>query len=502
VPIVTHVHGAHANEESDGFPEAWFLPDARNIPSGYATTGSYYDVYKSISTQGKLWAKGSSVFEYTNDQAATTLWYHDHALGMTRLNVYAGTAGFYILRGGDRDVVLTTAGTQAVLPNPAPGSDLSPNQRFYEIPIAIQDRTFNSDGSLFYPSSRTYFDGFAGPYIPTSDIAPIWNPEFFGNTMVVNGKTWPYLEVERRRYRFRILNGCQSRTLILQMSDPAVSFWQIGNEGGFLPAPVNRTQMLMTLAERNDVIVDFSTLDVGTTVTLQNLGPDSVFQGGTPGIDFPPARPATTGQVMQFRVVARVGDDLSATPTTLVLPCAMPLGVEDNVRQVSLNEISSAIIPGVGPKAPLLGNLMLSVVPSTTTMGMMLMPMGMPMMWSDPVTENPTLNSTEVWEIYNFTMDAHPIHLHLVQFEVVNREIFDPMFGTPGTVTPPEAWELSPKDMVISYPGQITRIKAKFDRAGLYVWHCHIVEHEDNEMMRPYVVRQTILIDKNIPYGI
>jgi len=189
VPLVTHLHGSHATEESDGFAEAWYVAAANNIPAGFAQVGSFYDQFKAKAQAkyGVVWEPGSAVFQYANDQRASTLWFHDHTLGMTRLNVYAGPAGFYLLRGGSADL------PPGVLPGPAPQPDDPPGKKYYEIPIAIQDRSFNADGSLFYPSSRQFFDGFTGPYVPGSDIAPIFNPEFFGNTMVVNGNTWPVL---------------------------------------------------------------------------------------------------------------------------------------------------------------------------------------------------------------------------------------------------------------------------------------------------------------------
>jgi FtsP/CotA-like multicopper oxidase with cupredoxin domain len=473
VPIVTHVHGAHTTDESDGYAEAWYLPDANDIPAGFATQGSWYETFKQefLAEKGVAWTAGSATFQYPNDQAAATLWYHDHTLGMTRLNVYAGPAGFFLLRGGPSDAVVGT------LPGPAPAQGDPPGLRYYEIPIAIQDRSFEANGALFYPNTREFFDGFAGPYVPDSDIAPIWNPEFFGNTMVVNGRTWPVLEVERRRYRFRFLNGCNSRFLILQLSEPGLHFWQIGAEGGFLPAPVELSRLLMSPAERADVIVDFSDLPAGTEVVLRNLAPDEPFGGGEPGEDFEPADPDTTGQVMLFRVVPRKGADKSTPPAQLVLPPRIPLGPETVTRQVSLNEVDSETLEDVGPRAALLGTVQLNGAPE-----------GVVLHWDDPISENPAPGATEVWEIYNFTVDAHPIHIHEVQFEVVNREVFDPEVGTPGTVRPPEAAETGTKDTVIAYPGEITRVKALFDLPGLYVWHCHIVEHEDHEMMRPYAV--------------
>jgi bilirubin oxidase len=462
VPMVVHLHGGHSTQESDGYAEAWYLPNSADIPSGFATTGSFYDTFKALSSLGGSWEPGTAVFEYDNAQRACTAWYHDHTLGMTRVNVYAGPAGFYLLRRGPGDL------PSPVLPGPAPTVGSDPFGTFYEIPIAIQDRSFNADGSLFYPDTREFFDGFGGPYIPDSDVSPIWNPEFFGNTMVVNGRSWPFLEVEQRRYRFRFLNGCNGRFLILKMSND-MPFWQIGTEGGFLPAPVQLNQLLMSPAERADVIVDFTNVGVGTEIILLNLGPDEPFGGGTPGVDFDPADPNTTGQVMQFRVVASTGRDLSLDPGRLTLPAFKPLGAATNTRQVSLNEEVSTFPGFDGPVTALLGTLDGVGNP-------------VPLLWDDPITENPALNSTEVWEMYNFTEDAHPIHIHEVQFQVVDRQPFG------GPTRPPESWEGGFKDTVIAYPGEITRVKALFDRPGLFVWHCHIVEHEDNEMMRPYFI--------------
>jgi spore coat protein A, manganese oxidase len=476
VPIVTHLHGGHTTEESDGYAEAWYLPTANNIPTGFATEGSFYETFKQqfeLKHPGVTWEPGSATFQYTNDQSASTLWYHDHTLGMTRLNVYAGPAGFYLIRGGPDDL------PQDVLPGPAPALGDPPGTKYYEIPIAIQDRSFNTDGSLFYPSSREFFDGFTGPYIPGSDIAPIFNPEFFGNTIVVNGRTWPKLEVEPRLYRFRFLNGCNSRFLILKMvinptakrpETPALPFWQIGSEGGFLPKPVMLRELLMGLAERADVIVDFTHLRVGTEVHLINQGPDEPFGGGVPGKDFAPADPETTGQVMKFVVVPLTSQDDSTIPQRLVLPTFTPLGAATNTRKVSLNEVDSSVLEGVGPRAALLGTIDTNGNPVAKG-------------WDDPITENPALNSIEIWEIYNFTEDAHPIHIHEVQFQVVDRQEFDRRRRRP-----PEDWETGFKDTVIAYPAEITRVKALFDNPGLFVWHCHIVEHEDHEMMRPYRV--------------
>ncbi len=567
VPLVTHVHGSHVEGHSDGYPEAWWLPAASNVPSGYATHGGLFDD-ASGGNPGNL---GYVDFVYRNNQPATTLWYHDHSLGMTRSNVYAGPAGFWLVRRGAFDGASLTgsfpntrAGKRAVLPGPAPVAgqsviDLNTatdvRKSIREIPIAIQDRSFNSDGSLFYPANRAFFEGLgtgllpatpgnigAGlliPFIPdpASDIAPIWNPEAFFNTMVVNGTTWPQFEVAPALYRLRFLNGCNSRFLWLKFSDPNVKVWQIGAEQGFLPAPVlmnnlnldqsgdSTGQLLMALAERADVLVDFRGLADGTEIELLNIGPDEPFGGGIPGEDFDPADPGTTGKVMRFKVnsgllVAR--DGVTTSPEQLVLRAEPALGAPTGpTRNVSLNEDTSSLIcvtegdnenivavpnstppacsnggEPFGPKAAVLG-VVDNPGPGAT---------GITLRWIDEtgvsqpvdfkmangsirqalVTENPTEGDIEEWNIYNFTVDAHPIHLHLVRFQVVSRGAIADYPITPGTGV--ELWETGFKDTVIAYPGQITTLRAKFDIAGLYVWHCHIVEHEDNEMMRPYVV--------------
>ncbi|MGH3508402.1 MAG: multicopper oxidase family protein [Nocardioidaceae bacterium] len=503
VPMVTHVHGSvGVGDESDGYAEAWYLPAAGNIPTGYAHEGTWYDFFrgKAMASFGAAWGPGFATFQYPNKQRASTIWYHDHTLGMTRLNVYAGPAGFFLIRGGpagDKAVLDSRSGTAAVLPSPAPkdGDKFPPNKTYYEIPIAVQDRSFNSDGSLFYPDTREFFDGLTGPYIPDGEFSPIWNPEFFGNMIMVNGNTWPFQVVEQRRYRLRLLNGCQSRFLILDFGNiPGVEVWQIGNEGGFLAAPINVTvdhgnHLLMGLAERADVIVDFTNVPAGRYV-LGNVGPDEPFGGGIPGVDFEPSDEESTGQVLEFRVVPSVAPDPTTPPQHLVLPAITPLPPETVTRRLALIE-EAGVGEGEegeppeqteieGPIEALLGNVANGLLVKR--------------LWMDAVTENPTLGSTEVWELYNATADAHPMHIHEVAFQVVDREglILDEEgevalpIQLDGNVTPAEAWESGFKDTVIAYPGQVTRLKAQFNSPGQFVWHCHIVEHEDNEMMRPY----------------
>ena len=564
VPIITHVHGAHITPESDGYPEAWWLPRANNIPATYATQGTLVNQYGRITNPANR--PGVGEFIYRNDQPSTTIWYHDHSLGMTRSNVYAGPAGFWLLRepgGGETGLVTGT------LPGPAPvyGEDLATTnlpaslggsrEKYREIPIVIQGRSFNADGSLFYPGDRAFFEGvepnklkipFVGDTKDQSDIAPIWNPEAFFNVMVVNGVSWPKLNVEPDLYRFRLLNGCNSRflNLSLQALDNAgavigeVPFYQIGAEQSLLPKVVKietglrtvlpgngtvpapspasapETALLMGLAERADTLVDFSSLPAGTVkVRMINTAPDAPF-GGFPDI---PADPSTTGQVMEFNVVAdtAAGEGFTA-PQNLVLSLPDPgdpantTDTFDYPRDLALLEEESGLVcvtvslsgtisydkmaspDPLNPETCLTkkGKKLAKSVPfapKAAVLGVNGASGGSVTLWSDPLETNPALDSTETWELWNWTVDGHPIHLHLVKFKVVNREAFDPETGElSGVVNPPEATEAGWKDTVIAYPGEVTRVNSTFDIAGLYVWHCHIVEHEDNEMMVPYCV--------------
>ena len=467
VPTVTHVHGMEGVEDwSDGYAEAWDLPDALNVPPEYALQGTWYEFFNRKSG-GRGWAQGQATYRYPNTQRPSTLWFHDHTLGITRLNVYAGPAGFYIIRSNstaDHPTVAAGNGT-AVLPSGQ-----------FEIALAIQDRSFNADGSLFYPDSRRLFDGFAGPYIPDGEVSPIWVPEFFGNCMMVNGRTWPYHPVEPRRYRLRILNGCNSRFLILKFSNPTVELWQIGTEAGYLRAPAKLTQLLLAPAERAEIIVDFSKVKLGESITLQNLGPDGPYQ--TDNIRRP-ADPRTSGQVMQFRVSERLASPDAATyPAQLVMPTITLLdgGAE---RRLALMETMTMTTAG-------------QELPGDMTLGTVELGTGLPrgvkaLKWHEPVSENPSPGDIEVWSIYNFTADAHPMHIHEVFFQVIDRQKFDAKSGSPaGKKRLPRREETGWKDTVIAYPGEITRVRLKFTTAGQFAWHCHIVEHEDNEMMRPY----------------
>jgi spore coat protein A, manganese oxidase len=457
VRTVVHLHGAQVGPESDGYPEAWFTRNFKQVGPAF-TTESYY---------------------YPNSQPATTLWYHDHSLGITRLNVYAGLAGFYLIRDEIED------------------SSNLPQGKF-EIPLLIQDRSFNQDGSLFYPDSRLFFDGFPGPYVPEpgATIHPVWNPEFFANTILVNGKVWPFLRVEPRRYRLRILNGCGSRFLNLKF-DNSLTLTQIGTDGGFLASAVEVDEILLAPAERADVIVDFSSLR-GQKFLLLNTAPDEPFGGFLPDPNNPdtppPPNPDTTGQVMQIRVdLPLSGRDESELPASFPFVQLLESDVV-TTRDVTLNE--NLLITGSEefPISALLGTAAQALA------------------WEDNITENPRSGATEIWRIINTTEDTHPIHLHLVQFQILDRVPFDVEAFLADRPTPrpieayytgapisPDPNEAGRKDTVRANPGEVTRIIAKFDLPNhvrppaQYVWHCHILEHEDNEMMRPYLVEPRLV---------
>jgi FtsP/CotA-like multicopper oxidase with cupredoxin domain len=567
IPMVVHVHGAHVGPGSDGYPESWWLPngaaggiDCTNV-AGYPATpdtaddfdcnGTFFESAEGGDTLNAL-GQGYAIDMYPNDQPTTTLWYHDHVLGITRLNVYAASAGFYLIRDADDGETGLVSG---VLPGPAPAAGEDPNgdpvvrAKIREIPIAIQPKSFNADGSQYYPAARAFFEGlglgdtFADntgvnmPFLPqgTSDIAPVWNPEAFFNTMVVNGSTWPVYEVAPERYRLRFVNAADSRFLNLSLftlkkngnKDDEIPFYQIGSDQSLLPQvvqietgfatplvtgaplPKNPSQkikgtfkeqaLLIGPAERADVIVDFTGLPDGTIVRMFNDAPDAPF-GGFPDV---PADPDTTGQVMQFVINSTLANPAGdpSTPVNLLAldpnPGGVPrLGVSNATRDLALLEEESALlcvtvdaktgvidlVPGSLP--PLCAGGGVPFGPKEAVLGVAGSLGGQVQLWDDPIAQNPQVDATETWELWNWSADGHPIHLHLVKFEVVNREIIG------GAVRPPEPWEAGYKDTVIAYPGEITRVKAMFDIPGLYVWHCHILSHEDNEMMVPYCVGQ------------
>jgi FtsP/CotA-like multicopper oxidase with cupredoxin domain len=579
IPACVHLHGGEVPPQLDGGPDAWFTSDGQYV--GHA----FY------SRDGNT-PRNYSIYRYPNSQEGALIWFHDHTLGATRLNVYAGLAGAYLL--------VDPANDPANLPE--------------LFPLVIQDRMFDTNGQLFFPA-----DSAGGLLWAPNPEHPYWVPEFVGDTILVNGKSWPYMNVQPKRYTFLFLNGSNARTYEMMLTDPVSGnpgpdFWIVGTDGGYLDKPVKvgptagraNGKLVMMSGERYMAIVDFAGFQAGVT------GPNGVPYSGTwllkntAKTPFPNGAAAigtTTGQIMQFCVVGTPGTDTSFNPAVAgatVRPAPMvrlanpasgtvAAGVTvQKTRQLTLNEVmgmpQNAIDPVTGVMTAYPGGPLEILVNNTKWGGERIVgvdnanPM-MPMYMMEPIpgftldgtghnyiSELPNEGETEVWEIVNITADAHPIHLHLVQFQLLNRQNFDtakyiaaydasfpgggydhmtgqpypagvyiPAFGPPldyntgntralggnpdiaakdrkgkflflkGTPTPPLPQEAGWKDTVVMYPGQVTRIAVRwaptdipaatapadanfpFDPNGGhgYVWHCHIVDHEDNEMMRP-----------------
>ena len=423
VRLMTHLHGGFVAADSDGNPAV--------TPNGFGPGDTQTVVYTNQKPQ----------------MPASLLWFHDHGLGTTRLNVFAGLAAAYIVRDefdtGDE-------------PNPIgiPGGA-------YEIPLVVQDRQFNPDGTFRYPASD----------IPDTT----WIGEYFGDTMLVNGKVWPFLDVEPRMYRFRVLNGCNARIMSLDIGGPRM--WQIGAEGGLFDVPVLVKQLVLAPAERADVLVDFTTF-AGGTLVMKNHKPPRPASTPAPSLE-------TVMQIRVGRTVSRPGP--TAVPPTLPGRKAQLTGPVAT-RYITLNEIDT----------------------DEPTWFLNLNGVHFD---QEPTTETPTVGTVEDWVFINLTADTHPMHMHLVTFQVVGRTPFDVNAyeeahegpnGVPGGIDPtpyatgpmqaPAPEERGFKDTVKVNPGQYTTIRAKFDLpAGVtapqeYVYHCHIVEHEDNDMMRPFTV--------------
>ena len=461
IPIVTHLHGGVTPSDSDGFVESWFTKDERKKGPTFT----------------------SSTFEYYNAQLPTTLWYHDHTLGITRLNVVAGLEGTYLIRDQN----------DAIAP-------LLPSGK-YEIPLMLHDRAFNTDGSIHFTQVG------ANP-----DIHPYWDPEYFGDVILVNGKAWPNLRVDRHQYRFRIVNGSNARFYNLKLSN-GMSFTQIGGDGSYLPAPVTLTEALVAPAERIDILIDFSRVPAGTKIILKNTA-------NQPFPDGDPVDPATTGQVMRFEVRNTPSVHPRALPAKLItIPTLVETEGIGNPKLFTLNEQLSDIGE---PVAALIDG----------------------QHFDADITEVPKVGTTEAWYFQNLTEDAHPVHIHLVEFQLEDRQsidverfkayweslngttlpldhptvranvetaVFDPATGTvhdflTGPSEPPSPAESGWKDTFVAPPGKVTRVVIRFapqytreadlvpgfnpfpfdSTAGPgYVWHCHILDHEDNDMMRP-----------------
>lgn len=382
VRAVTHVHGARVPADSDGWPEDWYVPG------------------KSVQ------------YHYPSVQDASTLWYHDHAMGITRLNIYAGLFGAFTIRDTDEQALNLPSGD-------------------YDLPLILCDRLIAKDGQLYYPVS--------------DDPSAPWVSECHGNAVLCNGKLYPYAEVEPRRYRLRLINVANTSFFDLSLSHDH-PFQQIASDQGLLGAPLERSRIQLYPAERAEVVVDFSGMD-GQMLQLRQQSED----------------------ILEFRIRDRGNRDTSALPAVLRPVTRIDPASAVRERQLALGEQDDAG-----------GNAMTMLLDGK--------------MWSDPVSEKPTQRTTETWSFVNITGDAHPIHLHLVRFQIIDRRPFD-LFAWnahrivkyTGPAEPPPPHEAGWKDTVRADAGMVTRIAMHFDgEPGRYVWHCHFLEHEDNEMMRPY----------------
>ena len=557
----THLHGGLVDWTSDGGPFSWFTSAAN-----WATGPSF------LNGAG---AKGHARYYYPNDQSARLLWYHDHAMGTTRLNAYAGIASAYIIRDDVEDFLISTQ----LIPAAA-----------QEIPLILQDKTFVSGldpnytwgyrGDLWYPFK--YEPNSEAPegigrwdYGPDADQPGSIN----GPLPIQSGVAYPYLDVQQRHYRFRILNGSQARFYNLQLyfddgrgdanlNAPGPALIQIGTEAGFLPLPVKftdqqivfdtdpssptfgnatRYNLVLAPAERADVIVDFSMVPAGARLILFSDAPAPFPVGdsrndyftGDPDLTSIGGAPTTapglgpnTRTLMQFRVKARTG---AADPASMNVLAG--IAIPNNPRHprhtvvagnplpaVTAHSVNSAVITrdltlnedfdSLGRLIQMLGT---NVSTGTNTQGLVT--------FSRPYESSPTevveAGTTEIWRIFNLTGDTHPIHFHLVNVNVLSRQVFDVnQYFVDATASPgkpvapkfmapaygPDGNEQGFKETIRMNPSECTTVIMKFDlpkvpfdvpsssrfphiaNAHEYVWHCHILEHEEHDMMRPLIV--------------
>ncbi|HEY4011579.1 MAG TPA: multicopper oxidase domain-containing protein [Acidobacteriaceae bacterium] len=384
VRCAIHLHGGRTPSASDGYPESWVVPG------------------------------NSTLCHYPNEQPATMLFYHDHTMGINRLNIYAGLQGFFVVRDEEEEALKLPSGN-------------------YEIPILLYDRFLRGDGQLEYPVS--------------GDPKSPWVPEVYSNVMLANGKLFPYMDVEPRTYRLRVMNGSNARFFRLSVGELAET-QIIGSDQGLLSAPVKAKRVLLAPAERTDLVFDFASY-AGKNVILRS----------------------DTFEIMQFRVGGSATKSTSAVPAKLRTIERIPESRAVRTRRLTLDEAMDKVQQSMG--------MTLNNTP-----------------WHMPVTEKPVINTTEIWEIVNLTEDTHPIHLHLVRFQLLDRRPFDVFqyqdkteLRYTGPAIPPVAEEAGWKDTIRCESGHVTRIIVPFEGyTGRYVWHCHILEHEDNEMMRPFEV--------------
>ncbi len=434
---VVHLHGGHVPSAVDGYPESTFVPGNQ---AAYCVTDEFIVCTDDLDCPAPSTCDGDGSacnsdadcvgrggnedcllcqfgYTYPNEQQAGYLWFHDHALGITRLNVMMGLAGAYLVRDAVEDLLNIPKGE-------------------FEVPLVIQDRSFNPDASINYPAA--------------------WQDMWFGNKIIVNGAVWPYLDVKQGKYRFRVLNGSTSRVYTLSLNPPSglLTFTVIATEGGFLETPVPGVgQLTVGPGERYDVVVDFAGYNAGDEIFLENSAP-APFPGGTVDVT----------QVMKFVVTNQLGD-------TDVLPGALT-SIE------RLQEADAIISRDFRLKRS-----------GTDACGRSIWEIN-ELHWDD-ITEYPELGTTEIWRFINDSGVSHPMHMHLVFFQILDRDGFTTDGSgniiPNGSPQPPLAEENGWKDTAMVGPNEILRVIARFeDYKGKYAYHCHILEHEDHEMMRQF----------------
>lgn len=549
--ITTHLHGGNIPYTSDGHPDAW----ATNDPAVQAKWVK--DPDPSIGFPGRTASHALPTYSYPNSQEACTLWFHDHSMGVTRLNAYAGVAAFYVIK----DSAVEESGALANLPkgryaNPAVPSLQSDE---FDLPIVIQDKAFNEDGSLVFP---TFVNLGTYTYNALHDsngnaLASI-RPEMWGNVITVNGKAWPYKNVKTQLYRLRLLNGSDSRMYNLWLQDadtgeiitperahhvaPTLT-WpivQIGADQGYRDAAIDVATgpgpegLLLVNGARADILIDFAHPVLrGRNLVLRNDCP-APFSGdfSQMSVDDTTLDPKTTGVVMLFKVSSTSGTPspllAEAGPSTSLRTSLVPYGDYPNLtptrhagpRLVDMQERKDTVNAFLDPTSGMVTFRTILLLNNK--------------MFRAPISEKPELDSVEEWIFINATPDVHPMHIHLTRFEVIEKgyvdtrleDAYTPADGVslprvdpmalvpnaepgdpPHTARPGSLYAVSPaemkvwKDMVavppsaeplgsgapVKFPGYV-KVRARFDRLGAYMWHCHILSHEENEMMRSFLV--------------
>ena len=483
----THLHGGLVRDVDDGHPLSWFSNNSE------VNHGQYYPV------------DNDNIYTYPNQQSARLVWYHDHAESLTRLNAYAGIASGYVIRDtAEGNMVASHVLPPFIETSVVAGTDIQ------EFPLILQEKMFDATDQLYY---HCYYDParWAEEVVPKPGVAglppyPSCVPEFFGDVTLVNGVPWPKLPVKQGIYRFRILNASQARFYSLSLyyakvgadfqdvpdfTRPGPQFYQIGTEAGFLPAPVRLSKLMLAPAERADVLIDFRGISTSEKLILYSKAP-APFPGGDPINDYIDVNTGISlpGTLVEFQMVSGALPANAATGLPAALPAIATLGTPNKICPFSLNEGWDQY----GRLTQLIG----SFAPTTLQNGgfgddfLQTTGQGLPILY-----ETHANGTTEEWTIVNNTGDVHPMHFHLENVQIVSRQAIDmAQFNASGTLRyigpamGPDPNERGWKETVRCYPGQVIRVRMKFDSGfkGNYVWHCHILDHEEHDMMHEFKV--------------